>query len=123
MRLQLVFEAPPVGDPTMPVGPGNLPDLSLPDNIAISPQGSLVLCEDGTIDRPDRGFVIPHNFMRGLTRHGELFDFAQNVIGDGEFTGATFSPDGRSLFFNVQTTSLDVGRTYEVRGPFHRGPF
>lgn len=123
MQLKLVFEAPPVADPTLPVGPGNLPELSLPDNIAISPRGSLVLCEDGTIDKPEDGFVIPHNFMRGLTRDGDLFDFAENVIGDGEFTGATFSPDGRSLFFNVQTTSLDVGRTYEVRGPFQRGPF
>lgn len=122
MVLKLVFEAPPVADPDSPIGPGNLPALSLPDNIAISPRGALILCEDGTIDRPDRGIVIPHNFMRGLTRDGQLFDFAENVVGSGEFTGATFSPDGRSLFFNVQTTDLDVGRTYEVRGPFHKGP-
>ncbi len=129
MRLKLVFEAPPVANPELPIGPGNLPELSLPDNIAISPNGALVLCEDGTIDRPDRDIVIPHNFMRGLTRDGELFDFAENVVGAGEFTGATFSPDGRSMFFNVQTTTdddgnlVDVGRTYEVRGPFRRGPF
>ncbi|MFK7913469.1 MAG: alkaline phosphatase PhoX [Pseudomonadales bacterium] len=128
MVLKLVFEAPGVADPDQPVGPGNLPSLSLPDNIAISPRGGLVMCEDGTIDRPDRGFVIPHNFMRGLSQDGELFDFAENVIGAGEFTGATFSPDGQSMFFNVQTTVedgviVDVGRTYEVRGPFHRGPF
>ena len=123
MILTLVFEAPPVADSTMPVGPGNLPALSLPDNIAISPRGALVLCEDGTINDPDDGFVIPHNFMRGLTPGGELFDFAENIVGTGEFTGATFSPGGRSLFFNVQTTSDDVGRTYQVHGPFARGPF
>jgi len=116
MTLHLVFEAPAPapGD----VGPvDNLPALSLPDNIAISPRGSLVLCEDGTVNSP--GFVIPSNFMRGLTKGGQLFDFAQNIDGTGEFTGATFSPDGKRLFFNIQ----DIGRTFEVRGPFERGPF
>ncbi|MEM7219432.1 MAG: alkaline phosphatase PhoX [Pseudomonadota bacterium] len=108
----------------MPVGPSNQPALNLPDNLTISPAGALLLCEDGTINRPDRGFVVPHNFMRGLTRNGQLFDFAQNLVGDGEFTGVTFSrgPGIQSLSFNIQTTSDDVGRTYEVRGPFERGP-
>lgn len=80
---------------------------------------------DGTVNAPDRGrgFVIPSNFMRGLTRKGELFDLAKSNVGDGEFTGATWSPDGDRLFFNVQKTSTDVGQTYEVRGPFHKGPF
>jgi secreted PhoX family phosphatase len=116
MRLQLVFEAPPTAPGQ--VGPeDNLPALSLPDNIAISPRGVLVLCEDGTIDDPP--FVIPSNFMRGLTKGGELFDFAKNIDTTGEFTGATFSPDGKRMFFNIQ----DIGRTFEVRGPFERGPF
>ena len=115
-HLSLVFEAPPVAGT---VEPGNLPPLSLPDNIAISPKGALVLCEDGTIDRPDRGFVVPHNFLRGLSRKGDLFDFAENVLNSSEFTGACFSPNGRSMFVNVQ----DPGLTYEIRGPFHRGPW
>ena len=120
MKLRMVFEAPPTNEG--PVGEGNLPALNLPDNIAISPRGALVLCEDGTrVAPPD--FVVPSNFMRGLTRKGRLFDFAQNIVGDGEFTGATWSPKGDRLFFNVQTTSADVGRTYEVRGPFEKGPF
>lgn len=116
MRLTLVFEAPAV---VGAVGPGNLPPLSLPDNIAISPKGALVLCEDGTINRPDRGFVIPHNFIRGLSRQGELFDFAENNINDSEFTGACFSPDGKSMFVNMQ----DPGYTFEIRGPFGNGPW
>ena len=69
------------------------------------------------------GFHIPSNFLRGLTKGGQLFDFAKNIVGDGEFTGATFSPDGKRFFFNIQTTDADVGRTYEVRGPFANGPF
>lgn len=119
MVLRLVFEAPPRPDPTKPVGPGNLPALSLPDNLAISPKGALVLCEDGTVDRPDRGFVVPHNFIRGLSLRGELFDFCENLHGDAEFTGACFSADGKSMFFNIQTP----GRTYEVRGPWAQGPW
>ncbi len=116
MRLSLVFEAPPVDGP---VEPGNLPPLSLPDNIAISPNGALVLCEDGTINQPGRGFVIPHNFVRGLSKNGDLFDFAENLINDSEFTGACFAPGGRSMFVNMQ----DPGITFEIRGPFGRGPW
>ena len=66
-----------------------------------------------TDDPPD--FVVTSNFMRGLAPNGQLFDFAQNIVGDGEFTGATFSPRGNRLFFNIQTTSSDVG--YGTRGP------
>lgn len=83
--------------------------LELPDNLAVSPGGALVLCEDG--EDP--------NFLRGLTMAGEMFDFAQNVGSDAEFTGATFSPNGQALFFNIQTP----GRTYMVWGPFGKGPF
>lgn len=119
MVLHLIFEAPERPIAGEPVGPGNLPALSLPDNIAISPKGALVLCEDGTIDRPDRGYVVPTNFLRGLSRKGELFDFAENIHSTGEFTGACFSPNGRSLFVNIQSP----GRTYEIRGPFGNGPW
>lgn len=121
MQLTLVFEAPApaAGD----VGPGNRPPLSLPDNIAISPKGTLLICEDGTINVPPapgrRGYQIPHNFIHGLTRDGVLFDFAENLVNDSEFTGAAFSPDGKSLFFNRQ----EPGITFEVRGPFHKGPW
>lgn len=83
--------------------------LELPDNLTVSPKGSLALCEDG--EDP--------NFLRGLTPDGELFDFAQNVGSDAEFTGATFTPDGRALVFNIQSP----GRTYVVWGPFAKGPF
>ena len=83
--------------------------LELPDNLAVSRRGSLVLCEDG--EAP--------NHIRGLTPNGELFDFAQNIGSDAEFTGATFSPNGQVLFFNVQSP----GATYMVWGPFGKGPF
>lgn len=110
-------------------------DVDGPDNIAISPRGGIILCEDGSSD-PKR--------LIGLTPRGETFEFAQNIIelasGDidridqaypgakanfgreplgnysgREWAGATFY--GGWLFANVQTP----GVTFAIRGPWHRG--
>ena len=37
-----------------------------------------------------------------------------NALNDQEFAGATFSPDGRTLFVNIQ----DPGLTYAIWGPW-----
>ncbi len=95
--LTLIFESP---------GPEV---LKRPDNICSTPQGALLLCED----------AAGSNFLRGLTRAGEVFDFAQNIANDSEFAGATFSPDGRTLFVNIQAT----GQTLAIWGPWDAGPF
>ena len=107
-QLRLVFESP--GAPT----------LNMPDNLTLSPRGGLVLCEDGT--------ATP--CVHGLTREGRIFRFARNNIkidqprngltGDysqREFAGATYSPDGRWLFFNAQTPGI----TFAVTGPWADG--
>ena len=39
------------------------------------------------------------------------------VFRDREFAGATFSPDGRWLFLNIQTP----GFTVAITGPWERG--
>lgn len=87
--------------------------LDLPDNLVVSAKGTVLLCEDGTAD----------NFLRGLTRRGELFDFARNAdttqFGQ-EFAGATFTPDGRTLFVNIQNST---GYTLAIWGPWNSGPF
>ena len=85
--------------------------LDLPDNLTVTPRGTLLLCEDNS----------PDNFLRGLTRAGDLFDFAQNIIpgGDEEFAGATFSPNGETLFVNIQGS---IGITFAIWGPWHQGP-
>ena len=108
-RLRLIFESP------------GKDVLDMPDNLCVSPRGGLVLCEDGDTD----------NFVRGLTLDGEIFSFAKNdVVLDGErngiagdfrrreFAGATYSPDGRWLFFNVQSPGI----TFAVTGPWADGP-
>ncbi|MGK2930397.1 MAG: alkaline phosphatase PhoX [Acidimicrobiales bacterium] len=87
--------------------------LDLPDNVVASRSGSLVLCEDGAGD----------NFLRGLTPDGGLFTFARNADPEQvsqEFAGATFSPDFKTLFVNVQSGS---GYSVAIWGPWARGPF
>jgi secreted PhoX family phosphatase len=94
--------------------------LNAPDNITVSPRGGLVLCEDGSGDE----------YMHGLTRNGEIFQFAKNnIVLDGErngltgdfrgseWAGACYSPDGRWLFANVQ----GAGITFAITGPWMSG--
>ena len=78
-------------------------------------RGTLVICEDNVED----------NYIRGLTKDGRLFDIALNRLvgtagndrsGD-EFAGATFSPDGGTLFVNIQA---GAGMTFAIWGPWDR---
>jgi secreted PhoX family phosphatase len=97
-RLELIFES---GDATQ---------LDSPDNITVSPKGGLVLCEDGDGDQ----------YLRGLTKKGQIFDFALNIhpgFETSEFAGATFGPDLRTLFVNIQTP----GVTFAIWGPWRKG--
>ena len=89
--------------------------LDLPDNVTTSKHGTLVVCEDNVND----------NFVRGLTRKGELFDIALNRLRSGagadrsndEFAGSTFSPSGKTLFVNIQASA---GLTFAIWGPWRR---
>jgi hypothetical protein len=108
-QLGLVFESP------------SAKVLEMPDNIAVSPRGGIVLCEDGDL--------VPQR-LQGLTPDGRLFPFAANNVmlngekngftGDyrhQEWCGACFSPDGNWLFVNMQTP----GMTYAITGPWKDG--
>jgi secreted PhoX family phosphatase len=83
--------------------------LESPDNVCVSPRGGLVICEDGDGE----------NYLRGLTQDGRLFDFAMNALNDSEFAGSCFSPDGQTLFVNIQKPGL----TLAIWGPWERGSF
>ena len=86
--------------------------LDFPDNITVSRRGTLVLCEDNTDD----------NYVRGLSRGGQLWDIALNRLprrdrtGD-EFAGSTFSPDGHTLFVNIQASR---GMSFAIWGRWER---
>ncbi|MBE9210859.1 DUF839 domain-containing protein [Nostoc sp. LEGE 06077] len=81
-------------------------ELDAPDNIVVAPFGDLILCEDGGGE----------NFLRGVTSNGEIYNFARNALNDSEFAGACFSPDGRTLFVNIQTPGI----TLAIWGPWTR---
>ncbi|HET8549456.1 MAG TPA: alkaline phosphatase PhoX [Bryobacteraceae bacterium] len=81
--------------------------LDMPDNITVAPWGDLILCEDGTAD----------DYLLGVTLDGEIYRIGHNAMNAVEFAGATFSPDGSTLFVNVQATGL----TFAITGPWREG--
>jgi uncharacterized protein len=87
--------------------------LDMPDNICVMPDSRLVfVCEDS--DYVGAGGT-PENFIRILTPAGRMADLAKNIVPKmerGEFAGVTFSPDGSTLFFNIQ----QIGATFAVWG-------
>lgn len=78
--------------------------LNHPDNITLAPWGHLYLVEDSGGD----------NHVRVLTPAGEIFDFARNVLSNSELCGVCFSPEGSTMFVNLQGDGL----TLAIRGPF-----
>ncbi len=81
--------------------------LDGPDNLCVSPRGMVLITEDGRAS----------NYVRILTPSGRIFDFAQNIANRSEIAGPTFSPDGQTLFLNIQRP----GATYAIWGPWERG--
>lgn len=73
------------------------------DNLTFAPTGDLVVCED----RSGTCRIV------GVTPGGRFYELARNAAG-GEMAGACFSPDGSTLFANLQT----AGTTVAIRGPW-----
>lgn len=80
-------------------------ELDAPDNVVVAPFGDLILCEDGGGD----------NFLVGVTANGGIYQFGRNALQSGEFAGACFSPDGRTLFVNIQSPGI----TFAIWGPWN----
>ncbi|GMU46214.1 MAG: hypothetical protein AMXMBFR26_09960 [Porticoccaceae bacterium] len=80
-----------------------------PDNITVGPHGFAIACTDGEDDQ----------WLVGINEEGRVFPFAFNALNDEEFAGATFSPDGRTLFVNTQGPP---GLTFAIWGPWRSGP-
>jgi secreted PhoX family phosphatase len=74
------------------------------DNLTVSPWGDLILCEDG----PGGDGLV------GVTPAGELYKFGRNAMNESELAGVTFSPDGSTLFVNIQSPGL----TLAITGPW-----
>jgi secreted PhoX family phosphatase len=91
-----------------------LSKLDMPDNVAVSPWGHLMVCED------KEGGV---NFLRGVTPEGRLYTLGRNPVpmvtnvgANSELAGVCFSPDGTTLFLNVYAP----GMTLAITGPWAR---
>ena len=91
--------------------------LDMPDNICLMPKSRVVfVCEDS--DYVGAGGT-PENYLRVLTPSGRIADMVKNIAPKferGEFAGVTFSPDGKTLFFNIQ----QLGATFAVWGDWDK---
>ncbi len=74
------------------------------DNLTVAPWGDLIVCEDGSGDQ----------FLVGVTPQGGIYKFGHNAVSNSEFAGACFSPDGTTLFVNIQHDGL----TLAINGPW-----
>jgi secreted PhoX family phosphatase len=74
------------------------------DNLDVSPDGGLLLCEDGK----------ENQFLVGVTPAGKYFKLARNATGPTEFAGVCHSADGKVVFVNLQKPGL----TLAITGPF-----
>jgi secreted PhoX family phosphatase len=76
------------------------------DNLAMSPWGDLVICED----------TADHCGLVGIRPDGTQYLLADNAYTRSELAGICFSPDGRTMFLNIQVN----GMTLAVTGPWTR---
>ena len=85
-----------------------------PDNVTVTPWGTLVLAEDG----------VGASHVLSSVPGGPSYAIARNQLNIGsagspefsEFTGPTFSSDGRVLFVNIQTPGI----TLAITGPWEK---
>ncbi|MDG6103127.1 DUF839 domain-containing protein [Dactylosporangium aurantiacum] len=84
-----------------------------PDNVTVTPWGTLVLAEDG----------VRASHVLSSVPGGPTYAIARNMLSTGtsngapvysEFTGPTFSPDGKVLFVNIQVPGI----TLAITGPW-----
>jgi len=114
-QLVLVFESP-IGSV-----------LDSPDNICVTPNGGILMCEDDASGDNDTHPLAPGitnvNRMVAIGMAGEPFEFAVNVFSDSEFAGSCFSPDGEILFVNLQGgQAAGSGLSCAIWGPWENGP-
>ena len=74
------------------------------DNITMSPWGDLIISED----------TAGHCGLVGIRPDGTQYYLADNAYTDSELAGVCFSPDGKTLFINIQVQGL----TLAINGPW-----
>ena len=106
-------------------------EADAPDNITLSPTGTIILCEDGGGARNLLGLRTRGTRLLRVDGDGIVRVMGENNMdldggvpgkpaieaGDyrgSEWAGATFSPDGKTLFVNIQSP----GVTFAIAGPW-----
>jgi len=89
------------------IEPNDRSVLENADNITVAPWGDMIVCEDGE---------APQHLV-GVKPDGSLYRFATNAYSGSEFAGACYSPDGSTLFVNIQ----NMGWTLAITGPWGKG--
>jgi secreted PhoX family phosphatase len=74
------------------------------DNLVMSPWGDLIVCED----------TADHCGLVGVRQDGSQYLLADNAYSSSELAGVCFSPDGSTMFVNVQYP----GKTLAITGPW-----
>nr|WP_062334667.1 alkaline phosphatase PhoX [Herbidospora sakaeratensis] len=84
-----------------------------PDNVTVTPWGTLVLAEDGA--RASHVLSsVPGGPTYAIARNQLQIGTSNGQPTYSEFTGPTFSPDGKVLFVNIQTPGI----TLAITGPW-----
>ncbi len=82
--------------------------LNMGDNLTVAPWGHLIVCEDNYSSEL-------RNHLKGVTPDGKLYTLGRNVFhGNAELCGCVFSPDGSTLFVNIQYPGI----TLAITGPW-----
>jgi secreted PhoX family phosphatase len=97
-------EADAPGTLTLFVEPNDTTVLENADNLTVAPWGDVIACEDGS----------GTDTLVGITPEGRFYKLGRNAMSDSELAGAVFSPDGSTLFLNVQHEGL----TLAITGPW-----
>lgn len=84
------------------IEPNDAALIDMCDNLTVAPWGDLVICEDGKGEQN----------LAGVTPDGGVYRLGHNAGNESEFAGACFSPDGTTLFVNIQKT----GQTLAITG-------
>jgi secreted PhoX family phosphatase len=88
-RLQLFIE------------PNDRSIMEMCDNLTVTPWGDLIVCEDGPMG----------NFLLGVTTEGRVYKIGQIGFSRTELAGCCVSPDGSTLFVNIQRPGMTVAIT------------
>ena len=86
------------------VEPNDTTVLENADNLTVASWGDVIACEDGS----------GTDTLVGITPEGQFYKLGRNAMSDSELAGAVFSPDGSTLFMNIQHEGL----TLAIAGPW-----